>query len=222
MCHMAVKAVLFDNDGTLVDTYRLILDSFRYATRTVLGHELPEATVMEKVGQPLVTQIADFDPDPEVRQRLWDAYQAYNHAHHDGSVALFPGIEKSLRELKDAGYALGVVTSKRHWLCARGLDITGIAPYFECLVGKEDCATYKPAPGPVLAGAHLLGFPPEQCIYIGDSPYDLESGNAAGAQTIAALWGMFPSNVLDACHPSAACTTASEIPAVVARLAHPA
>ena len=87
---MTVKAILFDNDGTLVDTYQLILDSFRYATRTVLGHELPEAVVMEKVGQPLVTQIADFDPDPVVRQHLWDAYQAFNHAHHDAAVSLSP------------------------------------------------------------------------------------------------------------------------------------
>lgn len=216
---MTVKAILFDNDGTLVDTYRLILDSFRYATRTVLGHELPEAVVMEKVGQPLVTQIADFDPRPAVRQQLWDAYQEYNHAHHDATVSLFPGIRDALQQLADAGYTLGVVTSKRHALCAHGLDITGIAPYFSCLVGKEDCDTYKPAPGPVIVGAQLLGFPPQECIYIGDSPYDLESGNAAGAQTIAALWGMFPRSVLSACHPDAECATASQIPAAVARLA---
>lgn len=219
---MTVKAILFDNDGTLVDTYQLILDSFRYATRTVLGHELPEAVVMEKVGQPLVTQIADFDSDPVVRQRLWDAYQAFNHAHHDAAVSLFPGIKDALQQLASAGYALGVVTSKRHRLCARGLDITGIAPYFSCLVGKEDCDTYKPAPGPVLAGARQLGFPPEQCIYIGDSPYDLESGNAAGAQTIAALWGMFPRSVLAACHPNAECAAASDIPGAVARIAQSA
>lgn len=214
-----IQGVLFDNDGTLVDTYDLILRSFNHATQTVLGHTLPASVVMEKVGQQLVTQIADFSDDPAERQAIWDAYQDFNRAHHDSEVQLFPGVKPVLEELRDAGFALGVVTSKRHVLCQRGLDVTGIADYFSCLIGKEDCPTFKPAPGPVLAGATALGLDPSCCLYIGDSPYDLQSGTAAGTRTMAALWGMFAPEELAACHPDAVCRTFAEIPAAIRALA---
>ncbi|MGI6590528.1 MAG: HAD family hydrolase [Eggerthellaceae bacterium] len=218
MGQRSIQGILFDNDGTLVDTYNLILRSFDYATRSVLGHTLPASVVMKKVGQPLVTQIADLSDDAVERQALWDAYQEYNQSHHDDEVHLFPEVIPVLEQLRGAGFSLGVVTSKRHVMCQRGLDITGISDYFSCLIGKEDCTAFKPAPGPVVAGAAALGLDTSACLYIGDSPYDMESGKAAGTRTIAALWGMFQPSELAACHPDAVCETFSELPRAIRHL----
>ncbi len=188
---MAIRGILFDNDGTIVDTHDLILDSMRYATRTFLGRVIPDEQLMAKVGIPLADQMLDFTDDLEQRDTLLRIYREYNHAQHDSAVKLFPGVRDGLRTLRDAGFKLGIVTSKKHWLAQRGLEITGVWPLFEGLIAPDDCPESKPHPGPVLAGARMLGLPPEDCMYVGDAPFDIHAGNAAGCLTVAAEWGMF-------------------------------
>ena len=86
---------------------------------------------------------------------------------------------------------MGVVTSKMHWLAWRGLEITGLAPYLDCCIGADDCERYKPEPEPVVRGCEALGLDPAECLYVGDSPYDIHAGNAAGCRTAAVSWGVF-------------------------------
>ena len=206
-----VKGILFDNDGTLVDTYALILTSFQHATRTVLEREIPEESLMAKVGQPLAEQMWDFTDEPEVQQELLRVYREFNHAHHDGEIRAFDGVLEGLRALREAGFSLGVVTSKMHWLAWRGLEVVGAAPYLQCCVGADDCAQFKPNPAPVVAGAGSLGLSPEECVYVGDSPFDIAAGNAAGCKTVAALWGMFPREVLAAEAPTYFCESFADL-----------
>ena len=125
---MTIQAILFDNDGTLVDTHDLILESMRHATREVLGHELPEDILMARVGTPLSDQMKDFTDDPELQEALVASYRAHNLTVHDRVIALFPDVLDGLRTLKEQGFQLGVVTSKLHELAWRGLEITGAAP----------------------------------------------------------------------------------------------
>ncbi len=106
---------------------------------------------------------------------------------------------------------MGVVTSKRHAMVARGLEMSGIADYFEFLIGHDDWPEHKPALGPVLHGCDLLGLAPGQCMYIGDSPYDIQAGSAAGCTTVAALWGMFSREELEAQDPDIECETLSDL-----------
>ena len=87
----AFKGILFDNDGTLVDTHDLILSSMRHCTRTVLGCEMPEEVLMHKVGQPLAVQMRDFTDDEALQVELLRAYREHNHAVHDSVVAAFSG-----------------------------------------------------------------------------------------------------------------------------------
>ncbi len=202
-----IRGILFDNDGTLVDTYDLILASFRHAVGQVLGCELPEEVLMHKVGQPLAEQVRDFSDDPAAQAELLRVYREYNHAHHDQGAPAFPDVLDGLDRLQRAGFLLGVVTSKMHWLAWRGLTIAGATPYLQCCIGADDCPKFKPDPDPLVMGAHALGLQPEQCLYVGDSPFDIAAGNAAGCQTVAALWGMFPREVLAAENPTYFCNT---------------
>ena len=206
-----VRGILFDNDGTLVDTHDIILASMRHCTRTVLGQEIPDDVLMRKVGQPLVVQMRDFTDDPDLQQEVLRVYREYNHAIHDDAVKAFPGVAAGLAELKERGFLLGVVTSKMHWLAWRGLEITGLSEYLDCCIGADDCVRYKPEAEPVERGMQALGLTPEECLYVGDAPFDIQAGKAAGALTAAALWGMFPAEVLRAESPDSEYASFAEL-----------
>ena len=126
-----IQGVLFDLDGTLLDTHDLLLETFRYATRKVLGERIPDGRLMAKVGQPLVTQMWDFTDDEAVHDELVEVYREYNAAIHDDMVRLFPGTREALAALHEAGFPLGVVTSKRHEVALHGLGCFGLADLFE-------------------------------------------------------------------------------------------
>lgn len=215
---MPICGILFDNDGTLVDTHDLILASMRHATRAVLGREIPDEQLMAKVGIPLAQQMLDFADGLEQRDELLRVYRAYNHEQHDAVVRLFPGVLDGLRQLRQAGFKLGVVTSKMHWLAQRGLEITGAWPYLDFLIGPDDCPHSKPHPEPILAGVEAMGLQPGECLYLGDAPFDIQAGNAAGCTSVAALWGMFGPQLLEGQHPHHCCASFPEFVELVATL----
>ena len=118
-----LKAVLFDNDGTLVDSRELLLASFHYAGPAVLGRQLSDEEYLQKVGQPLAVQVKDYTDDPVLQERFCEAYRAHNKTVHDKMIKAFPGTVEALAELASAGLKLGVVTSKRHAVAWRGLEV---------------------------------------------------------------------------------------------------
>lgn len=191
-----VKGILFDNDGTLVDTHDIILASMRHSTLSVLGKVIPDEELMRKVGQPLAVQMRDFTDDESLQTEILRVYREHNHAIHDDAVKAFPGVADGLERLRNRGFALGVVTSKMHALAWRGLEVTGLAPFLSCCIGADDCERFKPEAEPVLRGAKALGLRPEECLYVGDAPFDIQAGKAARTLTGAALWGMFSAEAL--------------------------
>jgi len=210
---MAIRGILYDNDGTLVDTHDLILESMRYATREVLGRVIPDEELMHGVGTPLDDQLIALAGDEAVGLEMARVYREYNEERHDAVVRLFDGVAEGLRALQAAGFAQGVVTAKRHRLAQRGLEVTGVWDCLDCLVGADDCERSKPDPDPIVHGAALLGCAPEECVYLGDSPYDMQAGIAAGCTTVAALWGMFSAEQLLAYDPVAAFRSFAEFAA---------
>ena len=216
---MAIRAILFDNDGTLVDTHDLILSSMRHTVNDVFGLSLPDEQLMAKVGIPLADQMMDFAGSIEQRDEFLRVYREHNHAHHDAAVKAFPGVIEGLQELSEAGFALGVVTSKRAPLAMRGLQITGAWPYMSCLVGADECPKAKPDPDPILMGADLLAAPIEECVYLGDSPFDIHAGKASGCVAVAALWGMFTLEQLEGERPDYTCDSFAEFVELMKRLA---
>ena len=198
-----MDAVLFDLDGTLLNSHDLILASMDYAVSTVLGKKLPEAQLMQYVGTPLDPQMLIFaDGDEELGARLSAAYRQYNESVHDQRVKAYPGIDDALRQIQQAGIPMGVVTSKRHRLAQRGVEIIGLADYMQLLIGPDDFPAHKPDPGPVLEACRRMGVDPARCAYVGDSPFDMHAGVAAGCAAVGCTWGFFAREALEAEHPA--------------------
>ncbi len=185
-----VRAVLFDLDGTLIDTVPHILASFRHATAEVLGAALPDDVLLMHVGVPLARQMRFFTDDEEVAEALLAAYRRYNHATHDEMARLYDGTAETLSALHARGIPLGVVTSKSTRMAIRGIELFDLGRFFSVVVTADDVTLHKPDPYPVLHAAHLIGEAPEACLYVGDSPHDIQSGRDAGALTAAAPWGV--------------------------------
>lgn len=196
--------VIFDLDGTVVDTVVLIRESFRHAVTTVLGVTLPDRTIMAGVGQPLMTQMQRLSA--ERAPELYDAYREYNHRHHDELIRPYDGVEAALRQLRAAGRRLGIVTSKSADTTAMAFDAVGIGELFDVVVTASDTAEHKPSPVPIrlcLERFAAAGAPvdPAAAIYIGDSPFDIAAGAAAGLATAAVTWGIFTVEDLRAARP---------------------
>ena len=186
---------LFDLDGTVLDTYAPILESMRYATKAVFGEALPDSKLVSMVGQPLVTQMQAFAAErgcgSEVADELTRVYREYNESDLDEKSFPFPGIPEAIASLKNAGFTVGVVTSKRAVLAAKSLKAHGLFDAFACVNGAEDSTAHKPDPDPLLTAAKKLGVSPDRCVYVGDSPYDLQAAHAANMPCVSVTWGKF-------------------------------
>lgn len=184
---MRFSTVLFDLDGTLIDTGPIILASFRHATRTVLGRVIPDDVLLAGVGgSGLVAQMEAIDA--ERAAELVDVYTAHNVPLH-ADVPAFPGIPEVLARLDDEGRRLGIVTAKRRSTVEVALESIPIGRHFDELVAFEDTTRHKPAPEPLQLALERLGSEPSTAAYVGDSPFDVLAARAAGLFAIAATWG---------------------------------
>jgi len=195
-------AVLFDLDGTLIDSIELILKSANHAFRGRDGHVPSDAEWLTGVGIPLTTMFRRYARDDADIDALIAKYREYQLANHDRLTRCYDDVVDTLDELKRRGHPLAVVTSKTGWLAKRGLDHVGLGGHFEVIVGCDSCDRHKPDPGPVLYALDKLGYAPHDAVFVGDSVHDMLAGNAAGVVTIAALWGPFTREDLVASGPS--------------------
>lgn len=205
----AIEAVLFDLDGTLIDTIGLILASMRYTTERVLGEALPDEVLLREVGIPLAEQMREFSD--EHAEELLAVYREHNAAIHDELIREYEGTEPVLLELRRRGYRLGIVTSKLNSLAKRGLDCFGLGEYFDFVIGADDVAIHKPDPHPLMEAASRLGLDPERCAYVGDAPADMRAANGAGMVSIAATWGAHARDRLLATKPEFAIDHVSDL-----------
>jgi pyrophosphatase PpaX len=184
---MRYRTVLFDLDGTLIDSAAMILASFRHATRTVLAREIPDAELAALVGGSNIhEQMRTIDATRV--DELVDAYRAHNTPLH-AELQSFAGIEPVLDELRAEGRRLAIVTAKRRKTVDLAFAVLPLERYFDAVVTSESTARHKPHPDPVLAALELLDSRPEEAAFVGDSPYDVGAGKAAGVFAVAVSWG---------------------------------
>lgn len=193
--------LLFDLDGTLIDSIGLIFASYNHTLRVHRGEERDDEYWLTKLGTPLRTQLAEFSSDPLEVEAMATTYREHNHGLHDEVVRPYDGVVELVKELEGRGTELGLVTSKSRLGARKGLELIGLRDCFRTLICLEDVSEHKPHPAPVLAALERLSVTAETAIYIGDSPHDLISGRAAGTATAAVAWGPFPRAELDACAP---------------------
>ncbi len=196
-----LTTALFDLDGTLIDSIRLILDSYHH---TLSRHNLPARTDEEwlrGVGTPLHVQFSAWQESPEILEAMIATYRAFNLEHHDRMVTIYPGVLDAMREIKAAGVQTGLVTSKNRYGAIKGLKLVGLEALMDVLVCADEVANPKPHPEPVEKAVTLLGANPTTTVYVGDSIHDMHSGRAAGVRTAAALWGPFKRSHLESAEP---------------------
>ncbi len=179
--------VLFDLDGTVVDSGGIILASMRHATREVLGRDFGDAELMQAVGGPgLEAQMAVFAP--ERVDELVRVYRDHNEPLHEELEAC-AGMEDVLLRLHAEGRRLGVVTAKRRATVELAFARVPLAHLFETIVGGDETERHKPDPEPLLLAAERMHASPAETAYIGDSPFDIRAAKAAGMYAIAVTWG---------------------------------
>jgi pyrophosphatase PpaX len=196
-----LRTVLFDLDGTLIDSIRLILDSYHH---TLAAHGIPPRTDdhwLRGVGTPLSVQFAEWRDDVGKLEAMVATYREYNLAHHDRMVTVYPGVVTALGAIRAAGRRTGLVTSKNRQGALRGLTLVRLEAMMDVLVCADEVTNPKPHPEPVEKAVALLGADPGTTVYVGDSIHDMVSGRAAGVRTAAALWGPFGREHLELAAP---------------------
>ena len=202
--------VLFDLDGTVVDSGAIILASMQHAAREVLGRDYPEEVLMGAVGGPgLEAQMHALDP--ERVDELVQVYRAHNEPLHE-ELECCAGMDDVLVRLKEEGRRLGVVTAKRRATVDLAFASVPLGHLFDTVVGGDETERHKPDPEPLLLAAQRMGADPRRCAYVGDSPFDVMAAKAAGMFAVAVTWGrIHDREKLGAVQPDAIVDRAEEL-----------
>jgi pyrophosphatase PpaX len=206
-----LPTILFDLDGTLIDSIELILNSARYAFEKLERDCPPDEEWLSGVGIPLFTMFRRYARDEADCADLIAAYREYQLVHHDRLIKSYDRVTETVEILKNRGHDIGIVTSKSEALALRGLAHVGLARHMDTIVGCDSSTRHKPDPEPVRIALHRLDVSPEHAIFVGDSVHDVLAGNAAGVHTAAALWGAFKRADLEPGEPNAWLESVSDL-----------
>lgn len=182
-----IRTVLFDLDGTIVDTNELIVQSFLHSLEGETPQPLTREIIIPNMGRPLVEQMEFFTGRKEVAAVI-DKYRTFNVSKHDELVKEFPYVRAVMAKLHANGYKLGIVTSKIRKTTAMGLKLCGLDTYVSTIVTVEDVQKPKPDPEGIRKALKELGSTPEEAMMVGDSHYDIEAAKNAGVTSVGVTW----------------------------------
>ncbi|MBD8522794.1 pyrophosphatase PpaX [Lysinibacillus sp. FSL R7-0073] len=185
---MAVKALLFDFDGTLLNTNELIIQTFMHVLNERFPGQFSPKDCLKFIGPSLKQTFNDIAPGEE--EALIAKYRAWNIEHHDELVSQYPDVVSTLEQLKAQGILLAIVSTKRNDTIDRGLSILGAAHLFDVRIGTDDVKNVKPDPEPVLLALERLGIDKDDAIMIGDNSHDIEAGHRAGVRAAGVAWAI--------------------------------
>ncbi|MBD1381450.1 pyrophosphatase PpaX [Metabacillus arenae] len=183
---MKINTLLFDLDGTLINTNELIIESFLNTLNTYYPERYKREDVLPFIGPPLYETFTGIDATRV--QEMIDAYRKYNHEQHDVLVTEFETVYETVQMLHEKGFKLGIVTTKLRDTVNMGLKLTKLDQFFDVVVTLDDVENAKPHPEPVLLALKQLGSSPEEAIMVGDNHHDIVSGKNAGTQTAGVAW----------------------------------
>ncbi|SDQ25878.1 pyrophosphatase PpaX [Virgibacillus salinus] len=184
---MNIHTILFDLDGTLIDTNELIISSFMH-TFEQYGRELSRREAIEFIGPPLRDTFHQVDPDQV--EAMVETYREHNLYHHDNYVTAFPNVVETIDQLQKKNFKLGIVTTKMNRTVEMGLKVTGLSNYFETIITLDDVVHAKPHPEPVLKAMQELEASVDSTLMVGDNHHDIDAGKNAGVQTAGVAWSL--------------------------------
>lgn len=210
----SITKVIFDLDGTLINSSDVIVECFNQVLRESGEHEADPAAIRATIGMPLDVAFALFterDTAP-----LADRFRELALPIMPARTELLPGADAALALLSDRGYGLAVASTKSRAFCQEILAALGLTQYFAAIVGGDEIANGKPAPDLIVLTLRRLSAEPGEAAYIGDSPLDVNAGRAAGVATIGVKTGYRPPVELEAAKPDFLCEDVLEAAELVA------
>ena len=184
----SIGAVLFDQDGTLLDSFEQHSRGLVAALAESGFDPPPVARIHQLMGLPGLDAILSLGVPPEQAHEVWLRWAEWEKRLAD-LVQPFPGVPRLLERLRGAGYRLGIVTSRRRISQDGTPAALELLPYVDLLVTRDDTVEGKPHPAPVLHALRGLAVAPARGVFVGDTRFDIEAGHRAGCRTVLATWG---------------------------------
>jgi pyrophosphatase PpaX len=194
-----IDTILFDLDGTLLNTNDLIKASFKHTLDHFYPDKYTEKDIIQFFGEQLEYSFSKVDPTRI--EELSNFYRKHNIEHHDELVKEFPNVNATLTTLKEKGYKMAIVTTKRWETVKLGLNLFKMGDFFDAVVAIDDVKKPKPDPEPLLMALEKLESSPENAIMVGDSVSDIEAGHRAGTKTVAVSWTIKGVEIFKDVHP---------------------
>lgn len=184
-----ITTVLFDLDGTLINTNPLIIKSFEETFKEFLPNEnFSESRIMDFIGPTLKETFDGLLK--EKTDEMIEYYRMVNHKLHDEMVEIYPSVKAGLALLKQQNLKLGIVSSKKSDMVLHGLKYFNIDHYFDLIIGEDNVTKYKPDPEPILKAMNLIKSRTDEVIFVGDNSHDIEGGRNAGVITCGVAWAL--------------------------------
>ena len=194
------KALLFDFDGTLLNTNNLIIESFMHVLDEKFPGQFTKNDCLAFIGPSLKETFEQIAPDQT--EQLIAQYRAWNELHHDELVTEYDGVVETLNTLHGMGIRLVIVSTKIHDNVVKGLNVLGVTHLFEHIIGFDDVQHVKPHPEPIEKALALLQLAKEDVIMIGDNSHDIEAAHNAGVESAGVSWSIRGEAYLQQYHPT--------------------
>lgn len=181
--------VVFDFDGTIMNTNDVVIASWKHAYKTIKGIEVPEEKIIETFGEPILISMEREFPEMTPNEAV-EIYRKYQEEHKDRLVKLFPGMDQLCKEVKARGYKTAIVTSRTRNSLIGYLTKFNMLEDFDVIVTCDDTKVHKPDPEPMLIALDKMGTKPEEALMVGDSMYDILCAKNAGCQSVLVGWAL--------------------------------
>ncbi|QAS53736.1 pyrophosphatase PpaX [Halobacillus litoralis] len=206
---MSIRTILFDLDGTLIDTNELIIASFTHTIEQYADRPYERKEILDFIGPPLRDSLSKVNP-AKVEEMIV-TYRKHNIENHNSYVKAYDGVVETIKTLKKQGYRLGIVTTKMRNTVQMGLELTGLDGLFETVITLDDVKNAKPHPEPIVKALSHLDSQASEALMVGDNTHDIEAGQNAGTKTAGVAWTIKGREVLDNLKPDYMLTHMSEL-----------
>ncbi|MFP7297285.1 pyrophosphatase PpaX [Neobacillus niacini] len=183
-----IDTILFDLDGTLIDTNELIISTYLHTLEKYYPGKYAREDVLPFLGPTLHEVFGSMDPE-RVEEMIVE-YRTYNIANHDALVKEFAGVMETIEILKKKGYKLAIVTTKREDVAFKGLRLMKLDAFFDVMIAYDHVKKVKPDPEPIFLALEKLSAKPEEALMVGDNFHDVLAGKNAGTLTAGVAWSI--------------------------------